>query len=125
MASSTSISLTWESPFTLDISGVDPDITYCVDVINFTSSFTLHLQCDITITEFSYPIPQDALCHSFILTVSPINVVGRGISSSVSYIGTEAGTLSNCSGPPPHTHTHTHSTASINRLHSGLEDREA
>ena len=26
------IYLTWEAPPTLDITGVDPDITYCVDI---------------------------------------------------------------------------------------------
>ena len=62
-----------------------------VDVINFTSSVTLHSQCDITMTEFSYPLPQDAVCHSYVLTISPINLVGRGAPSSMPYIGTEAG----------------------------------
>ena len=63
-----------------------------MDVINFTSSETLHSLCDITMTEFSYPLPQDAVCHSYVLlTVSPINVVGRGAPSSMPYIGTEAG----------------------------------
>ena len=41
-------------------------------------------------TEF-YPLPQDAVCHSYVLTVSPINIVGRGAPSSMPYIGTEAG----------------------------------
>ena len=42
-------------------------------------------------TEFSYPLPQDAVCHSYVLTITPINVVGRGAPSSMPYIGTEAG----------------------------------
>ena len=67
-----------------------------MDVINSTSSITVHLECDIAMTEFSYPVPQDAVCHSYVFTVSPVNVVGRGDSSSVSYIGTEAGTASKC-----------------------------
>ena len=94
VASNSTLSLTWEPPFTLDITAVDPDITYCVDVIGSTSSVTLHSQCDITMTEFSYPLPQDAVCHSYVLSITPVNVVGRGFSNSVSYIGTEAGTLS-------------------------------
>ena len=85
------LSLTWEPPFSLDIDGVDPDITYCVDVINSTSSVTLHSECGITETEFSYPLPEDAVCHSYVLTITPVNVVGRGVSSSLTYIGTEAG----------------------------------
>ena len=94
--SGSTLSLTWEPPFTLDITGVDPDITYCVDVINSTSSVTLHSECGITETEFSYPLPEDAVCHSYVLAITPVNVVGRGVSSSVSYIGTEAGTASKC-----------------------------
>ena len=90
------LSLTWEPPFTLDIDGVDPDITYCVDVINSTSSVTLHSECGITETEFSYPLPQDAVCHSYVLTITPVNVVGRGVSSSLTYIGTEAGMRAIC-----------------------------
>ena len=42
-------------------------------------------------TEFSYPLPQDAVCHRYVPTIIPINVVGRGAPSSVLYIGTEAG----------------------------------
>ena len=90
-ASNTALSLTWEPPFTLDIVGVDHDITYCVDVVDSTSSTTLHSQCDITETEFSLPL-LDAVCHSsLILTVTPVNIVGRGAPSSVSYSGTETG----------------------------------
>ena len=76
----------------MDIAGVDPDITYCVDVVDFISSLSLHSQCDIIETEYLYPL-LNAVCHSYIFTITPVNVVGRGVSSSVSYIGTEAGTV--------------------------------
>ena len=100
MASNTTLSLTWEPPFTLDITGVDTDITYCVDVVNSTSSATLHSQCGIDETEFSYPVPQDAVCHSYVLTTTPINVVGTGAPSSVLYIGTEAGSYASATQHP-------------------------
>ena len=91
--SNSTLSLTWEPPFSLDITGVNPDITgYCVDMVDFTSSTILLSQCGIKETEYSYLLPQDAVCHSYVLTIIPVNVVGRGISSSVLYIGTEAGT---------------------------------
>ena len=87
------LSLTWEPPFTLDIVGVTADITYCVDVVDSTSSTTLRSQCDISETEFSLPL-LDAVCYSsLLLTVTPVNVVGRGAPSSLSYIGTETGML--------------------------------
>ena len=76
------ISLTWTAPFTLDIPG-DPDITYCVGVVNSTSSSILHSQCGITETGFSFSIPPDSACHNytFTFTITPVNVVGNGTSS--------------------------------------------
>ena len=81
------ISLTWTAPFTLDIAGVDADITYCVGVVNSTSSSTLHSECGITETEYEYThsIPLDAVCHDYRVTVTPVNVVGNGTSSTLVY----------------------------------------
>ena len=68
-ANLTIISLTWEPPFTLDITSVDPDITdYGVDI---TSSMISHLEC-VNETEFSYPVPPDAGCHEYSFTITPI-----------------------------------------------------
>ena len=77
------ISLTWTAPFTLNIRGVHPDITYCVGVVYPTSSSTLHSQCGITETEYEYPIPPDSACHNLMVTVTPVNVVGNGTSSTL------------------------------------------
>ena len=75
------ISLTWTAPFSLDIASVDPDITYCVGVVSSTSSST---QCGITETEFSFSIPPDSACHNytFTFTITPVNAVGNGSSST-------------------------------------------
>ena len=82
------ISLTWTAPFTLDIPGVNPDIEgYCVGVVNSTYSSTLHSQCGITDTEYEYThsIPLDALCHNYMVNVTPVNVIGNGTSSTLVY----------------------------------------
>ena len=86
-ANLTIISLTWEPPFTLDITGEDPDITgYCVDV---TTSMTLNSEC-VNETEFSYPVPPDAGCHVYSFTITPINIVGHGESNTiVSFVGSQ------------------------------------
>ena len=77
------ISLTWTAPFTFNIRGVDPDIAYCVGAVNSTSSsIQLHSQCGITETEFEYPIPPDSGCHDYIVTVTPVNPAGNGITDS-------------------------------------------
>ena len=86
-ASDTTLSLTWEPPFTLDVTSIRPDITgYCVDVINSTSSVTLHSQCGITETLFTYPIPENTNCTVVEFIVTPVNIIGQGQSAAKSYI---------------------------------------
>ncbi len=79
------ISFTWTPPFSLDISGVDPDITgYCVGVVNSTSSLAIHSQCGITDTQYNYTVsPNDTVCDTYTFTVTPVNIVGNGTSASV------------------------------------------
>ncbi len=85
------ISLTWTSPFSLDIPGVDPDITgYCVGVVNSTSSLVIHSQCGITDTLYNYTVsPNDIVCDTYTFTVTPVNIVGNGESASVTLLSTE------------------------------------
>ena len=81
------ISLTWNSPFTLDITNVDPDITYRVDVINSTSSQVIHSQGGITITQYNYTTslsPERRACDVFKFTITPFNRVGSGNVSTTS-----------------------------------------
>ncbi len=78
------ISLIWTLPFSLDIPGVDPDITgYCVGVVNSTSSFVIHSQCGITDTQYNYRVsPRSTPCDTYTFTVTPVNIVGNGTSAS-------------------------------------------
>ena len=86
LAVSNTITLTWTPPFTLDITNIDPDIEgYCVDVVSTTSSATLHSQCEIIVTEFTYPFPPRSWCDEFSFVVTPVNVVGNGTSSLRNY----------------------------------------
>ena len=81
-----SIHLTWEAPFTLDITGEHPDIEgYCVDVMEASSSRTLLSECGITDTRFSYPIPSESLCSPVLHIVTPVNLVGNGSSINATY----------------------------------------
>ena len=88
-AAPSNISLSWTEPFTLDIAGVDSDISgYCEDVmvIDKVSSLTHFSNCSIINTGFQYTLPTDRGCHeSYLFTVAPINIVGIGLSANVSY----------------------------------------
>ncbi len=79
------ISLSWTRPFSLDIPGVDPEITgYCVGVVNSTSSLAIHSQCGITDTQYNYTVsPRSTPCDTYTFTVTPVNIVGNGTSASV------------------------------------------
>ena len=89
--------LTWTPPFTLDISNVDPDIGYCVDVANSTT--LLLSQCEITSTEFTYTTNITADCAAFWFTVTPVNIVGNGTSQTRAYFGTQMREYYLCAPP--------------------------
>ncbi len=82
------ISLTWTPPFSLDIPGVDPDITgYRVGVVNSTSSLVIHSQCGITGTQYNYTVsPRSTPCDTYTFRVTPVNIVGNGTSASVTLL---------------------------------------
>ena len=67
-----------------------PDITYCVNVVNSNSSSTLHSECGINETEFSYPIPPDSQCNNYTFIVIPVNLVGNGSEDLAPYVGAQA-----------------------------------
>ena len=79
------ISLTWTAPFTLDISNVDPDITYCVNVVNSTSSSIVLSECGITVTGFNFSIPLGRVCDNYTFIVIPFNLVGNGTAVTLGY----------------------------------------
>ena len=83
----TDISLTWTAPFTLDIPNVDPDITYCVDVVNSTSSSRVLSECGITVTGFNFSLPVGRVCDNLNIsfTVTPVNRAGNGTAVTLGY----------------------------------------
>ena len=64
-----------------------------MDIFNSTSNMLIYSKCGLTKTLFQYPTPDDSICHSYKFTVTPVNVVGNGTSSTVSYFGTETSKL--------------------------------
>ena len=77
------IYLTWDAPFSLDITGVDPDIWYHVDVTVDSSSFsTLD---DINTPEFNFTMADYNDTNTSVIyefRVTPINGAGNGTTST-------------------------------------------
>jgi len=75
----TSILLTWTPPFSLDITGVDPDLWYCVEVFNVTAGRTLFTtNCSVYEPEFEFTVPNPSPCDKFEFRVIPVNGAGNG-----------------------------------------------
>ena len=80
--------LSWVAPFSLDLTNVDPDIVYCVEVYNITCGRSLLIsECDVMETSYT----NDALHSGYIYeyTVTPrSNVEGarNGTSRTVTGI---------------------------------------
>ena len=96
----TSIFLNWTAPFTLDISGVGHDITYCVEMsytdcgINTTVCGMNKTDCGINTTELTFPKPPMSNCNNASITVTPVNVVGPGMPNTIQYFGVQSSKFS-------------------------------
>ena len=77
-----SLLITWKAPFTLNITNTEPDVTYCINILNISNGHNVVSVCNSTATEFLYTHTSEVLCHTSILkiTVTPINGAGQGIS---------------------------------------------
>ena len=80
------ICLTWDAPFSLDITGVEPDIWYRVDITEagapLSSSSTSRI---VNISEFNFTMSDysdtsTSVIHEFRIT--PINGAGNGTTSA-------------------------------------------
>ena len=66
-----STTLSWSPPFSLDLTNVEPDIVYCVDVYNITCGGRELLISDCDVTETSYTsdvIVPDGYIYEYIVT---------------------------------------------------------
>ena len=86
-----SILVSWIPPFTHNITDVEPDITYCVDVM--INNLPNHKQCMLDDSEFSYSLPPRNWCHDYCFSVTPMNPVGNGKSSLCCFNNNYSGML--------------------------------
>ena len=85
-SNASSVTISWTAPFSLDVTGVDPDFWYSVLIYNVTDennpTAILCTDC-INITETHYTFTPDYLspCHVYNFSVIPVNGAGQGESS--------------------------------------------
>ena len=80
-----SITISWTAPYSLDVTGVDPDIWYSVLIYNVTDDEPTLISCtdciNITDTHYTFTPESPSPCHQYIFTVLPLNGAGQGETS--------------------------------------------
>ena len=89
---SSSVTVSWTPPFSLDVTDVDPDVWYSLLIYNMTdeNSTTDNLCTDcMDINETYYTFTHEYFSHSHVynITVIPWNGVGEGESSTIIFEG--------------------------------------
>ena len=80
-----SISVSWEAPFSLNLTTAEPDIVYCVDVYNVTEGEDLvESSCDITETSYTFTPDNPNPDHLFDFTVTPRSNVPGSLNGTTS-----------------------------------------
>ena len=76
--------LTWNPPFTLDITNVTPDICYCINIYSATQHDLLNSVCGLTQPKFDFRVANPSPCEQFKFEVIPVNGAGNGTSNRIS-----------------------------------------
>ena len=69
--------LSWVAPFSLDLTNIDPDVVYCVDVYNITCGGRDLVSSDCHVTDTNYTAFSDGYLYVYIVTPRS-NVEGAG-----------------------------------------------
>ena len=83
--------LLWEAPFSFDLTNVDPDIVYCVEVYNITCGRSLLIsECDVMETSYTNEALHSG--YSYEYTVTPrSNVEGAENGTGLTVTGVHYG----------------------------------
>ena len=74
--------LSWTPPFTLDLTDVDPDLHYMIEITSTVAAedrFTI--SCDDCSTGYKFTANSSSPCDSFTFVVVPVNAAGNGTPS--------------------------------------------
>ncbi len=62
------LNVTWDAPFSLNLTTAEPDIRYCVDVYDEREKNMLQSECNITTTQYLFDIAYHVGTYSFSVT---------------------------------------------------------
>ena len=82
-----SSTLSWDAPFSLDLTNIEPDIVYCVEVYDITCGWS-HLisECDVVETSLTSDALQSGYIYEY--TVTPrSNVTGAQNGTNLTVTG--------------------------------------
>ena len=84
-SNASSVTISWTAPFSLNVTGVDPDIWYSVLIYNVTDENNpTAIPCtdctDITETHYTFTPDYRSPCHVYNFSVTPANGAGQGAS---------------------------------------------
>ena len=76
--------ITWESPFSLNLTGVEPDIFYCVEVVNITCGVDDVVVGDCDVREPHYEDSRLLQGYIYHITVTPRSN-GQNVQNGTNY----------------------------------------
>jgi len=80
----TFILLTWTPPFSLDLTGINPDVFFFVEVYNISTGGTVLIKSyNVSESEFNFILLSPSPCDKFEFRVIPANGAGNGSVASV------------------------------------------
>ena len=81
-----STTITWEPPFSLDLTDIDPDIVYCVEVYNITCDESEFLmgECNLIDPSYNYSHLDPAFIYESVISPkSNVNTAHNGTRSTI------------------------------------------
>ena len=79
-SNASSVTISWTAPFSLDVTGVDPDIRYSVLIYNVTDENNPTAISSVNVNETHYTFTPDCL-DKYNIYIIPVNGAGKGESS--------------------------------------------
>ena len=75
--------LSWTSPFSLDLTDIDTDVIYCVDIFNVTCGRRdlIISDCNVTDSNYTFNVPSDYIYEYIVTPRSNVPQARNGTSS--------------------------------------------